>query len=256
VRNDRPTVDHRATYEPTAPQEAFIVPLVRAHVEATLGSLDPAVPGGRSLDVGCGRQPFRTQIEALGYEYVGLDIRQNLERTVRVIAEIDRPLPNVDALERPFELVVCLEVLEHVADWTAAFANLTRLVATDGCLVVTCPHFYQLHEEPYDFWRPTIHALRYYAESAGFRAVSLVAAGDAWDVLGTALANSSPARGNRTAPSRAAARCASWALPLIVRALATGRQRRWVRLNGPLYLSNIGVFTKVPPPEAVPESQP
>ena len=39
----------------------------------------PVPPDGRVLDVGCGRQPFRLTIEALGYSYTGVDVEQNPE---------------------------------------------------------------------------------------------------------------------------------------------------------------------------------
>ena len=52
---------------------------------------------------------------------------------------------------------------------------------------MTCPMFYPLHEEPYDFWRPTLHALDYFARRAGLRVVERQGAGDAWDILGTLL---------------------------------------------------------------------
>jgi len=83
----------RPDYTPAAPHEAFIVPLVRQEVEAALEAYLPAVHGGRVLDVGCGRQPFRALLEAQGFHYVGLDVEQNPEGTVDVLCEIDQPLP-------------------------------------------------------------------------------------------------------------------------------------------------------------------
>jgi len=82
--------------------------------------------------------------------------------------------------------------MEHVADWDKAFKNLALLMERGGRVLITCPQFYRLHEEPYDFWRPTLHALRYFGGRAGFRTVHDVAAGGAWDVLGTLLADCLP----------------------------------------------------------------
>jgi hypothetical protein len=51
-----------------------------------------------------------------------------------------------------------------------------------------------LHEEPYDFWRPTDHAIKHYVESNGLKVVRHQRNGDGWDVLGTLLCSTSVCR--------------------------------------------------------------
>ena len=103
------------------------------------------------LDVGCGHQPFRTHLESSGGRYTSLDAQQNPEKTVDFVGAIDDDL-SAGLLEiGPFDFILCTEVLEHVADWQKAFTNMASLMARQGRLLITCPHFYQLHEEPYDF---------------------------------------------------------------------------------------------------------
>jgi hypothetical protein len=64
----------------------------------------------------------------------------------------------------------------------------------DGICIVTVPFFYMLHEEPYDFWRPTDHALRHFAASRGLEVLESRRNGDGWDVLGTLLCSTSVCR--------------------------------------------------------------
>src|SRR5882724_7574443 len=188
----RPSVKERPDYEPSAPQEQFIVPLLRRFIEGGIETYAKPVPADAcALDVGCGAQPFRSKLEGLGYKYTSMDVQQNDDKSVDVIAAIDAPLPEI-LRARSFHFVLCTEVLEHVVDWRQAFTNLTALTEPGGRLLITCPHFYQLHEEPYDFWRATPHALRYFAEAFGTKILEDKAAGDAWDVLGTLLTNCSP----------------------------------------------------------------
>ena len=243
----RPEVHRRSDYRPASAQEEFIVPLLRARIEDAL-SRHPAPAGPdrnrRALDVGCGRQPFRGRIEDLGYSYLGADTQQNPESTVDVLCAIDEELPG-DLIDRgPFGLILCTEVMEHVADWDAAFRNFARLLDGGGIVVATCPMFYPLHEEPYDFWRPTLHALDYFGHRAGLRSLERQGAGDAWDVLGTLLGSVRPAAVGPGLLARAGARAARAAWPYLLGLLRRRVLPRVIQLQGPVYLSNVVVFEK------------
>lgn len=239
----RPNHVERAVYEPYGPQEEFMVPLLREHIERLLAAYaTPNSSDARALDVGCGRQPFRKKLEAAGYKYTGMDVQQNIDGAVDVVGAIDQPLPGELLALGPFRFLLCTEVLEHVADWGAAFKNLATLLAPGGRLLITCPQFYQLHEEPYDFWRPTLHALTYFSDRVGLRTLTREAAGDTWDVLGTLLANSAPSPASDRLLDRGAAKLAVWGHRLLFELLRTRRLQRTVQLRGPLYLSNIVVL--------------
>ena len=55
----RANIIERATYEPSGPQEEFVVPLLRRHIEEVLSAYAKLSSSNlRALDVGCGRQPF------------------------------------------------------------------------------------------------------------------------------------------------------------------------------------------------------
>ncbi len=237
------------------------MPLLRGAIEAAIreaAAADAGRPDRRALDVGCGGQPFRALIESLGYAYTGLDTQAQPGLTLDHLGAIDNDLPAalLDAASNGprggFDLILCTEVLEHVLDWPRAWSNLSRLLATDGRLVVTCPHVYPLHEEPYDFWRPTMHALRAFAARAGLSVIDERALGDAFDVLGTVIAAAAP-EATRRGPG-------AWVLS---RAARRGRKllhallrARWVRRRivprsaaarggvGDLYLSNFMVLTR------------
>ena len=238
----RPHLERRAQYEPHWDQEQFIVPLLRAAIELHLERhAKPLGPGGKALDVGCGKQPFRAALEAFGFTYTGVDAQPG--DGVAFVAPIDGTLPDELFAEGPFQFLLCTEVLEHVADWHAAFENLARLTAPGGKLLLTCPHVYPLHEEPYDFWRPTPHAIRHYAEHAGFRVVSLEPIGTAWDVIGTTLGACTISRGEWSWKARVAA----WFVRRFVRTTYWLLRKGWLQtvpLGSKLYLSNVAVLEK------------
>jgi hypothetical protein len=241
----RPALEERPSYEPSSPQEQFIVPLLRQRIERAIATYAmPAPAQGRALDVGCGRQPFRKILESAGYSYTGMDAQQNPENDVDVVCAIDEPLPLQLTCGEPFHFLLCTEVMEHVADWDMAFRNLMALMAEGGRLLITCPHFFQLHEEPYDFWRPTLHALRYFALRTGLITLQEEAAGDAWDVLGTLLANCEPLRVSDGLLDRVVAKLVRFSHQRLLNVLNHRRLQQMVQLQGPLYLSNVVVFEK------------
>lgn len=241
----RPILHERPVYEPHFPSEQFIVPLLQQKIEQALATYAaPAPREGRVLDIGCGRQPFRQRLESFGYTYTSLDTQQNLEETVDVVCAIDEALPEVVSRRGPYQFIFCTEVLEHVADWNIAFKNIASLLAPNGRVLITCPHFYQLHEAPYDFWRPTLHALEFYAWREGLKTLHKEAAGDAWDVLGTLLPNIKPIPSNPHLLARLAARVFFWSKNALWDALSKRQIQNFVQLKSPFYLSNVVIFER------------
>jgi SAM-dependent methyltransferase len=182
-------------------------------------------------------------LERIGYSYCGVDA--NTTDAPDIVCAIDEALPPELLQRGPFHFVLCTEVLEHVADWSAAFANFERLLAPGGRVLITAPHFYQLHEEPFDFWRPTLYAIRHYARRAGLQPLYCNSAGDAWDVLGTVLSNCRFAASSPRLFDRALAKAVRVGARLASRALVSRKVQRSVRVEGTLYLANIAVLEKL-----------
>ena len=134
--------------------------------------------------------------------------------------------------------------MEHVANWHTAFANFELLLASGGRALITAPHFYQLHEEPYDFWRPTLHAIDYYASRNRLQSLYRRAVGDGWDVLGTMLANCQFVASSRRLVDRALAKSIRAASRVTFSVLLRRNLQQRVRVEGPVYLSNIVVLEK------------
>lgn len=232
----------RDSYVPTVPSEFFIVPLLRHWIETHLREFTR--PGGRMLDVGCGEQPFRELISTLEMTYEGLDLQQNAAGTVDIIASIERPLRISHPAIGEYDLVLCSEVLEHVADWGPAFANLAELTAPGGTLLVTCPHIYPPHEEPTDFWRPTPNALRYFAERNGLMVIAVSTAGAGWGTLGTVLAGTFSAPATRALFDRGLSRITNKFLG-VMRAISRSRRfRKKLLVTTSMPLVTLGIFQK------------
>ena len=246
--NERPEVKQRPDYLPGGPQEQFIVPLLKVAIETQIDHLLAARQPNtvvKVLDVGCGNQPFRSRIETTGVLYRSLDVSPRDGVSIDVIAMIDQPyLPESVYQNGPYDLVLCSEVLEHVAEWDVAFANFRSLLALSGHLILTCPHFFPLHEEPYDFWRPTPYAIPFFAEKYGLVVEKQERLGTGWDVLGTLLARQRFRTRSRSLRSRLLTRMCSAIRWRLFSWLRSGYLQNFVADSGPFYLANCFVLRK------------
>jgi ubiquinone/menaquinone biosynthesis C-methylase UbiE len=121
-------------------------PLVRRLIDRFYGRLRAVVEplGARSLlDAGCGEGetlarlgpslPPRTAAVDISLEAVQLTARRFPQVEVRRQSVLELPFA-----EESFDLVLCLEVLEHLADPGGALGELGRVAGTD--VVVSVPH--------------------------------------------------------------------------------------------------------------------
>jgi SAM-dependent methyltransferase len=106
----------------------------------------------RILDAGCGSG--RNMVELARYGAVnGVELSPTsvrLARERRVGEVIEGSVMEVPFDDASFDLVVSLDVIEHLSDDTGAFAELRRIVAPGGALLVTVPAYQWLwssHDE-------------------------------------------------------------------------------------------------------------
>jgi len=106
------------------------------------------VAGLRVLDVGCGDRPYDPLFSSAA-ELVGFDRPGNAHADVH--GEIEA-IPVEDA---SFDVVLCLQVLEHVPDPAAAVRELRRVVRPGGRVLASTHGIYPFHPNPDDLWRWT-----------------------------------------------------------------------------------------------------
>jgi 2-polyprenyl-6-hydroxyphenyl methylase/3-demethylubiquinone-9 3-methyltransferase len=101
--------------------------------------------GRRVADVGCGAGLLAEPLARLGGEVTGVDAAPENIAAARLHAEgqgleIDYRAGGVETLEGPYDLVTCLEVIEHVADPRGFVGGLARILADDGLLILSTPN--------------------------------------------------------------------------------------------------------------------
>lgn len=132
--------------------------------------LTRGLKGRRVIDVGCGVQPYRGMLGGFS-QYVGFDSPLRPDSATSADAFGDATaLPFVAACA---DAVLCTEVMEHVADPPVMLAEIRRVLAPGGHLVLSVPFTWHIHDEPFDYWRFTEYGLRLVLERAGFEVVVL-----------------------------------------------------------------------------------
>lgn len=121
---------------------------VRGQIDRHFGtdetSLKP-LAGKRVADVGCGAGLLAEPLARLGGRVTGIDAAHENIAAARVHAEgqglaIDYRAGGVEALDGPFDLITCMEVVEHVADVPAFVTGLAGALAADGLLILSTPN--------------------------------------------------------------------------------------------------------------------
>jgi 2-polyprenyl-6-hydroxyphenyl methylase/3-demethylubiquinone-9 3-methyltransferase len=101
--------------------------------------------GRTALDVGCGAGLLAEPLARLGATVTGLDAAPALIAVAREHAagqglEIDYRAGELEGLEGQFDLVTCMEVIEHVADPAAFVRALARHLTPGGLLIMSTPN--------------------------------------------------------------------------------------------------------------------
>ena len=101
--------------------------------------------GKTALDVGCGAGLLAEPLARLGATVTGIDASLEVIAVAEAHAArqgltIDYRAGDVQALEGQFDLITCMEVIEHVADPAAFVKALANRLAPDGLLIMSTPN--------------------------------------------------------------------------------------------------------------------
>lgn len=141
---------------------------------------------GTLLDLGCGKAPLYGTYRNLVDGITCVDWPQSRHGTdhVDLSWDLNRPLPLADD---SFDTILLTDVLEHIASPESLCREVARLLRPGGVLIAGVPFLYPIHEEPYDYWRPTEYILKNLISCNGLAGLVLEPVGGPVEVLGNLL---------------------------------------------------------------------
>jgi SAM-dependent methyltransferase len=150
----------------------------RRIIRAELDRL-PLAPGARVLDAGCGSG--RTLEELVDYgEATGIELDSDAAELARARGIAEVAVGRLEELPWPqdsFDLITCLDVIEHTPDDRAALLELRRVCRPGGFLLVTVPAYqalWSVHDEAnHHYRRYSRRGLRQAALDTGWAVVRM-----------------------------------------------------------------------------------
>jgi SAM-dependent methyltransferase len=133
----------------------------------------------RVLDVGCGQKPYEPLFSSRAASYVGVDPVENPH------AELRGPVEALPVEDAAYDVVLCIQVLEHCDDPRQAIRELRRVTAPGGRVLASTHGVMAYHPSPTDYWRWTHAGLeKLFEDDADWASVRVVPASGTTACLG------------------------------------------------------------------------
>lgn len=99
----------------------------------------PKITKGKLLDCGAGQGEYKELAELKGYKYTGIDTEPRADFVTKAdVCEL--PFNNNE-----FDVVISVDLLEHVKDHHKAVKEMSRVLKPDGLIIIHFPNKHQKH---------------------------------------------------------------------------------------------------------------
>ena len=127
-------------------------------------------PKKKLIDLGCGEMPYRDALDNKLGEYIGVDLPGNPDADFIIDPDSNRcnEINNSSA-----DIVLSIQVLEHVKDPDKYLQEAYRLLKKDGYLILSTHGHWKYHPDPVDYWRWTADGLKESLINNGFKIIEI-----------------------------------------------------------------------------------
>lgn len=128
---------------------------------------------GKAIDLGSGSAPYKTFILKKTESYTSLDWDNCLHnKKFDINADLNLTLPIKD---NSYDTILSFSVIEHLKNPQLHIDEAYRICKNNGILFMQCPFQWQIHEQPYDFFRFTKYGIEHLLKKAGFKKIIIEA---------------------------------------------------------------------------------
>ena len=110
-----------------------------------IDKIEPMLPDlktkSRVLDIGCGHGAIAKALLGRGFDVSGVEINQEALSSLRAagINAIEKDISQPFSLDKQYDLILLLDVLEHVFDQADVLKEVDRILKDNGTFLVTVP---------------------------------------------------------------------------------------------------------------------
>ncbi len=144
----------------------YLMKGIRTHVQRIIETRFPKGGEACVVDLGCGTRPYEPLLLGRASRYIAVDVGDNPQADISCVPGERVPLPDASA-----DLILSIQVLEHVVDLDAYLSECHRLLKPGGLLLLSTHGFWVYHPYPTDVRRWTCWGLKFEIERFGFEVV-------------------------------------------------------------------------------------
>lgn len=140
---------------------------------------------GAFLDVGCGMKPYESLFSDLYTSYLGVDYPTTMAGSYgqRTRADVFASCTDLPFSPNYFDTIITTQVLEHVSAPDTMLREISRVLKTDGIVILSAPMCWPLHEVPHDYFRYTEFSLQNMLQQNGFKVLLSIKRGNSLQTI-------------------------------------------------------------------------
>ena len=130
------------------------------------------------IDLGCGPLTNSNLLKDFNTIFIDGGKFDNID----VVCDFAKKLP---IKSESVEAILCSNVFEHLSEPEICMKEISRVLKKNGKALILIPFIIKLHQEPFDFYRYTKHALKYISKKSNLDVQEIKEIGGVSEILST-----------------------------------------------------------------------